>query len=196
MKIRCLAFDQSVTQSGWCVVDGPPAYMAGLKFGSFESNPRDEHLNDDQQFDRFGENIFRLRRIYKPDFIAWERAKRQISRYAKGGGDLLGPAASGTTVNAAQLKLPELQGMLRGLARGKRLPYLAIDPKTWRKGILGNGNLSTAKAKSEAMIYCRRLGIPINNHNEAEAVCVGLFAVTTIEFRAARDEAEAKRAAA
>lgn len=185
--LTILAFDQSVTNTGWAVIYAPPGKV--IASGSFTSNPRDEDPTDDQKLDAFGDQIFALRARWKPHVIAWERAKQTITRYAKGGG---------STVNRSQLLLPELQGMLRALARGKHLPYIAAYFSSWRAGVLGKGagNLPKEKAKARAVAHCKLIGVPIGSHDEAEAVCIGLYAASTDEFRWLVYEAEKKAAAA
>jgi hypothetical protein len=192
MRLTILAFDQSKTHTGYAVyvAPGEPGLIRTGSFSCIEKN-RDPA-------DVFASMCKSLANVYKPDFFAWERSKPSISTYVtRGKDDLAGPKPNGWTVNARQLILPELQGIIRGMAKAYGKPYANALPSTWRAAVFGGGrgNMKTAEAKAAAKQHCARLRILANNEHEAEAACVALWAASSIEFRMAMDKAH-KRAAA
>lgn len=60
-----------------------------------------------------------------------------------------------------------------------------MPPKTWRATILHGGNLPGRVAKVRAQQACAHMGLKIRSVDEAEACCVALYGLGTIEFRAA-----------
>jgi hypothetical protein len=48
--------------------------------------------------------------------------------------------------------------------------------RTWRKAILGRGDLRTDEAKRAARAYCRLAGWTPQNDDEAEAACIWAWA--------------------
>jgi len=187
MQLVILAFDQSKTHSGWARFNAPgePAF---IRCGSFSC----DQPGTDDPADIFAGEVKALVKEFKPGFFAWERSKPSISSYAvKAKADLGGTKPPGWTVNAKQLILPELQGVIRGMARAYGKPTACAYPSTWRAAIFGQGkgNLTTIKAKAEARLYCERFHINASNEHEAEAACVALWAASTPEFRWALDKA-------
>jgi hypothetical protein len=133
--------------------------------------------------DIFGFHLKRLigPKARRPDFVCWERARHQISGYRKKEKiDLFGAgnAFAAWTVNADQLLLPEIQGMIRAAAIFYRVPYESVSPATWRAAIFGQGGGKLGRAEAKARTYCRRLGIRFANENEAEAACIARWAAT------------------
>lgn len=190
--MRILGFDQSVTQTGWCLYEAPGDERRML-CGSFSCK---DEADAEAQCDLFGHNLKRLIGRYRPEFIAWERASRRISSYVKKGGPdfFAASAAPRMTVNADQLLLPEIQGMIRAAAILYRLPFESVPVSTWRADIFGVGGGSMTKkvAKARAKEYCRQLGIEAGNENEAEAACVARWAATCSQrFRLLRVKREA-----
>ena len=122
--------------------------------------------------------------FHKPTFVVWESATEVIRSYVKQGKeDLAGQKPIGLTVNADQLILRDIQGHIRHAARSRGIPYEAVNPKTWRAAILKNGNLSRDDAKRKAVEYCKMLRIPVKNADQAEAICIGLWAATCQKFK-------------
>lgn len=192
MRLVILAFDQSKTHTGWACFEAPTD-PGLIRCGSFSCV---KALVDPA--DVFAAEVKRLVKEHKPDFFAWERSKPSISAYSKKATvDLAGTAPGGWTVNAGQLILPEIQGIIRGMARAYGRPYAHAMPSTWRAAIfgVGGGRMTTAEAKRAAKLYCERLRIRAANEHEAEAACVALWAASTAEFRFAMDKAH-KRASA
>lgn len=192
MRLVILAFDQSATQTGYAIFEAPgePVVICG----SFSCK---DGRDGNEQADIFAAEVKHLANIYKPDFFAWERAKPNISAYPKKGKPDLGgdPPAGQWTVNAGQLILPEIQGILRGMAKAYGKPSASAYPSTWRAAVLGRGagHYTRDEAKAAAKRHCEFLKIKAHNENEAEAACVALWAASTSEFRWALDRAR-KRA--
>lgn len=176
-----LGLDQSITQTGYALYEFP-GDERHMRCGSFSCKGDDA-----------GEKCDAFARHLKPligskerpiDFICWERARQQISAYPKKKSvDLLGLAATGAaslTVNADQLILPEIQGIIRAGAIFYRIPYESVSPVTWRAALYGRGGGRMARdaAKARAKEYCKTLGIKWNNENEAEAACIARWAAT------------------
>jgi len=171
--IRILAFDQSITRTGWAVYD-VPSKESTIVCGSFSCS---EPADDGEKCDMFATEARKLRTQWKPDFIAWEMASRRISSFAKTP-DFADEKFTRMTVNAKVLMLPELQGIIRGIAVAYLLPHEAVPAGVWRASVFGRGggNLPKAEAKARAVETCRLLGIKVANHDEAEAGCVALWA--------------------
>jgi hypothetical protein len=185
-----LGLDQSITQTGWALYEFP-GNERRIECGSFSCKDGDAEA----QCDLFGQTLKRLIGPRRHDlaFICWERAKRQISAYRKkptaGFFEPVVDAAPVWTVNADQLLLPEIQGMIRASAILYRIPYESVSPSTWRAALYGTGGgkLTTDAAKVRAKEYCRQLGIRFSNHNEAEAACIARWAATcSMQFRMIR----------
>ena len=165
-----LAFDPSLTRTGYARITAPPVLASGIEADSFASADPDDFI----------EQALQLIEDLRPDFIVAEAARRRIFLYGKKtlGRDIM------VTPNADQLKLSVIEGGLLGIARTKRIPLVLVATQTWRKGVLGNGNLQRDAAKALAVTTCSRLKIAVRNHDAAEAVCVGLYASSCDAFRA------------
>jgi hypothetical protein len=180
MTMLILGLDQSITQTGWALYCYP-GDERHMKCGSFSCADGD---GAEAKCDLFG---YHLKRVIgpkdsRPDFICWEKAKRQISAYPKKpNADLLGLGGDAImTVNADQLLLPEIQGMIRASAILYRIPFESVSPATWRAALYGRGGgkLARLDAKARAKEYCHTLGIRFDNENEAEAACIARWAAT------------------
>lgn len=192
MRLTILAFDQSKSHTGYAIyiAPGEPSLIVAGSFSCIESGHDPATV--------FARAVKELGRLYKPDFFAWERAKPSISNYyTKATNDLGGERPGGWTVNAGQLILPELQGIIRGMAIAYGKPFAHALPATWRAAVFGKGGgaLTTKAAKAEAKRHCVRCHIKADNEHEAEAACVALWAASTPEFRQAMDDARARAAA-
>lgn len=177
-----LAFDQSIARTGWCLYE-PPSHSSML-IGSFTARPT-THMSTEEKTAIFCDEIEKLFRAHKPQFVIWEAAAEVIRSFVKQGReDLAGPTkAPPMTVNADQLILRDIQGHIRHAARARRIPYEPVQPKTWRAAILKNGNLGREDAKRKAKEFCQMLRISVKNDDQAEAVCIALYGATTQTFR-------------
>ncbi|MCO6050869.1 hypothetical protein NGM99_13880 [Mesorhizobium sp. RP14(2022)] len=178
-----LAFDQSIARTGWCLYE-PPATKSMI-IGSFTSRP-EKGMSTEEKTGIFCDEIEKLFREHKPQFVIWEAATEVIRSFAPktGKGDLAGvKTPPPLTVNADQLILRDIQGHIRHAARARRLPYEAVNPRTWRASILKNGNLDRETAKKKAREMCQMLRIPAKNEDQAEAVCIALYGATTQTYR-------------
>lgn len=175
MKLRLLTLDQSITQTGWAVYDTPGPEQS-IICGSFSAK---EPADDGDKCELFATEVRKLRTKWKPDFMSWEMSSRKISGFQKNA-DFVDEqmAAMGRprfTVNAKVLMLPELQGILRGIAVAYLIPHEAVPVTTWRAGMLHNGNMDRDTAKRKAKEMCRMLRIKVANHNEAESAMICLW---------------------
>lgn len=177
-----LAFDQSIARTGWCLYE-PPAHGSML-IGSFTSRP-ETNMSTEQKAAIFCDEVEKLFRAHKPQFVIWEAAAEVIRSFAKQSRkDLLGTQkAAGVTVNADQLILRDIQGHIRHAARARRIAYEPVQPKTWRAAILKNGNLGRDEAKKKAKEFCQMLRIHVRNDDQAEAVCIALYGATAQTYR-------------
>jgi len=171
--MRILAFDQSITRAGWAVYD-VPGKEDTIRCGSFSCS---EPADDADKCEMFAAEVRKLRTQWKPDFIAWEMSSRRISSFAKTP-DFADEPFTRMTVNAKVLMLPELQGIIRGIAVAYLLPHEAVPTGMWRAAVFGRGggNLPKAEAKRRAVETCKLFGIKSKNHDEAEAACIALWA--------------------
>lgn len=168
-----LALDPSLTRCGYAVLEAPPVRLAALITGSFQS--------DDVA--AFGRHLHGLINQHRPDFVCSEEAAKVIFSYGKK--QLL--AAPMVTVNADQLKLPQIEGITRGLCEALNIPLALVPVRTWRGQVLGAGwgaaSVTRPQAKQAARNHCAMLKVPAKNHDIAEAVCIGLWAAACQEFR-------------
>jgi hypothetical protein len=180
--VLILAFDQSIARSGWALYEPPT--MTSIQFGSFTSRPR-TGMATEEKAAIFCDEIEKLFKAHRPQFVCWEAATEIIRSYAKQGKtDLIGEKkVQGVTVNADQLILRDIQGHIRHAASARRIPYEAVSPRTWRAAILKNGNLTREAAKKKAREMCQMLRIPVKNEDQAEAVCISLYGATTQTYR-------------
>lgn len=182
-----LSFDQSIARTGWCLYE-PPAHSS-MMIGSFTSRPS-KGMSTEEKTAIFCDEIEKLFRAHKPQFVIWEAASEVIRSYPKlkSKRDLLAAVKTEQSqqplvVNADQLILRDIQGHIRHAARARRIPYEAVQPKTWRAAILKNGNLSREDAKAKAREFCQMLRIPVKNEDQAEAVCIALFGGSSQTFK-------------
>ena len=173
MTCRVLALDPSMTAFGWCLAFAGPTPLERWEHGTWRE-PGLEALAL-----RYGEAVAAL----QPDLICYEDPIQAIMVYGKKGILHLPSGMTMVTPNASQIILWKIEGVIRGIAALCSCPILAVSPKTWRASILGDGNLPKDKAKARAKVQCDRLGLKIRSVDEAEACCVGLYGLGTIEFR-------------
>lgn len=195
-----LSFDQSIARTGWCLYE-PPA-LSSIMVGSFTSAP-EKNMKTEEKTGIFCDEIEKLFKAHRPDFVVWEAAAEDIRQFRhkpKNGkaGDMLAAAnvappkdMGPLTVNADQLILRDIQGHIRHAARARRIPYEAVNVKSWRAGMLKNGNIGKDEAKKAAVDLCRMMRIPVKNHDQAEAVCIALFGASTQTFKMMQNQARA-----
>ena len=117
---------------------------------------------------------------FQPDLICYEAARRDIATYGKKG---LLPGMTGfVTPNASQLVLLEIQGLIIGIAVYYGASLIEAQPRTWRKQVLGNGNMDRTTAKAAAKAYCRTIGVKAGSVDAAEAVCIAVFGAGLSRF--------------
>jgi len=173
MTCTCLGLDPSMTAFGWCLSHAGPTPVKEWTTGTL----REASLEDLAR--KFGELVG----AWQPDMICCEEPIQQIFLYGKkqlvqlpGGGSMMTP-------NAAQIILWKIEGAIRTVASLAAIPLLMVSPKTWRAQILGDGNLDRDKAKQRAKQACLHMGVPVTSVDAAEAACVALYGLGTIEFR-------------
>jgi hypothetical protein len=175
MTCRLLGLDPSMTALGWCMSFAGPAPVSEWVTGTLR----------EASLEALSVSVAELISGFQPDMIACEQPLQVIMLYGKkvliqkhGGGSMLTP-------NADQTVLWKIEGMIRALAAIAAAPLLMVPVKTWRAKILGDGNLDREKAKVRAKQTCLQLGVPITSVDAAEAACVALYGLGTIEFRQA-----------
>lgn len=167
---RTMGIDPSISAFGWALVRNPR--NIDLVSGTIRAKDIDALIGmfaillDEQ----------------KPDLVAFERALPYVKEYQKKQLDWQGNAQF--TPNPAAFILHELQGAMRALLVVRGIRYLVVAPETWRAAILGKGPMKRDKAKAMAKAYVDRIGIKERMSVDAcEAVCIGLWACSTIEYR-------------
>lgn len=197
--MRLLTLDQSITRTGWVFWEVPSPEHRML-CGSFSCK---EPADDADKCELFAVEVRKLRTRFRPDFISWEQASRKISGFRKNS-DFIDEqmAAMGRprfTVNAKVLMLPEIQGIIRGIAISYMIPHESVPFGTWRAGIFGGGqgNLDRDSAKRKAVEICKLLNVKVANHDEAEAACIAMWtARASQKFKMATWRHEVEQAAA
>lgn len=69
-----------------------------------------------------------------------------------------------------------LHGLYIGIARARGIKVVTAPISTWRKAVLGKGNLKGEQAKYLMMMRCKHLGWSAPDHNAAEAAGIWLWA--------------------
>jgi Holliday junction resolvasome RuvABC endonuclease subunit len=166
-EIRILGLDQSLTRTGWALVEGPPARLPTLMNGWFASRGGGTAS--------FGKELTWLLTDLRPDVVVFERPLERIKIYRK-----KGLVAGLTTPSSAQLVLPWIAGMIEMACIERDLAYESVPPSTWRARVIGNGAgiMKRAEAKAAARVTCERLGISARNEDVAEASLIALYGVT------------------
>jgi len=173
MTCTCLGLDPSMTAFGWCLSHAGPAPIDTWTTGAF----REKTLEDLAR--KLGEFVG----VMQPDMICCEQPLQVIMLYGKKGLIHMPGGASMLTPNADQTVLWKIEGAVRTIASLAAIPLLMVPVKTWRASILGDGNLDRDKAKQRAKQACLQMGIPVTSVDAAEAACVALYGLGTIEFR-------------
>lgn len=87
------------------------------------------------------------------------------------------PIAGGVKGDENRLKvLMGLRACIYGVAHMRKVPVYEYAVPTVRKHFIGQGNLTSAKAKDAVQRRCERLGWRAANHNEADAMAVWDYA--------------------
>lgn len=173
--MRILGLDQSITRTGWAVLDGPPAQLSTLMSGWFSCADRSDTAH-------FGKEIAALIIDTGPSFVVFEKPRATITTYGK---KSLVPGDYSRTPNASQLVLPWIAGMIEQACIDRGLPYEMVPPGTWRAAVIGGGagGYDTKAAKKAAKLTCDRLGITYANEDQAEASLIALYGTTCQTLR-------------
>lgn len=162
-----------MTAFGWCIAFGPPAMPQTWRHGTWRA----------KSFEDLALLFGQCLQAEEPDLVVYEEPLQVIVLYGKkqlihlpGGNQFFTP-------NASQTILWKIEGMMRGVCAIAEVPCLGVPPKTWRATVLGDGNLPKDRAKLRAQQTCAHLQIPIKSVDEAEACCVALHGLSTVEFR-------------
>jgi hypothetical protein len=198
-----LAFDQSIKRTGWCVLETNErgkVMRDTIKFASFTAAPVKD-MSTEAKCDLFADELIAVLDREHPHFVAWEAARDDVVSYPKKvqvkgnatksrSGDMFASSQPTTkmlpaTINADQLILRDIQGQVRQACKDRGLQKVKVPPKTWRANLFGQGygNMETEKAKAHAKDYCHRAGIKVANGDEAEAVCIAIWASSCDPFR-------------
>lgn len=184
--MRILAFDQSLTRTGWCILTNPRSPAETMRLGWF-SSPNTAS---------FGVALGDVFSLAQPDFVAFETPRNQIMTYKKKPGLLPGDGA--VTPNAKQLVLPWIAGQIEQACIDRAIPYELVSAATWRARVIGKGagQLPRKQAKQAARTTCDRLGIDYPNEDCAEAALIALWAASCDTVRLMRHALQEARDAA
>ena len=169
-----LALDQSITRSGFAVLETGrrPGTGQVMHSGWFGSAGGDDRV----KVDAFIQHVRELILDYAPGLMVWEKPAKYLARVGAKGG-----------VNAHQLVLTRLDENLFGLARDYGRAFATVAPNTWRAKVLGKGagRMPRDEAKRRALAHCAWIGQPVKNADQAEAICIGLWALAYVREDAA-----------
>lgn len=159
-----LALDQSVTRSGYAVIETEGRRPRILDSGSFSAQGATER----DKVDAFAAQVTRLVLTNDPVMLVWEKPAKYIPDYG------------GRGVNAHQLILTRLDEQLEEMVKRHGGIGHRVASNTWRAKVLGRGagSLGRQEAKRRAVSYCQWIDHPVDNADEAEACCIGLWAAT------------------
>jgi len=165
--MRLLALDQSIRASGWALFDvqsqsGYGGTMCKLRSGWFGA----QAASDDGKLAAFIDHVEQLVADEQPAMLVWEKPSKFIG--GRGG------------VQARTLVLTRLDQALQDICRRCALSYDTVAPGTWRAKVFGKGGgrLSRDEAKAWALWHTEAIGLPVKSVDEAEAICIGLWAAT------------------
>jgi hypothetical protein len=88
-------------------------------------------------------------------------------------------SAKGQTTAATTLITMGLYALFTGIAGAARIQVVPAHIRTWRKAVLGQGNLKGDIAKARMMAMCRRMQLDPPDHNAAEAAGIWMWAAGT-----------------
>lgn len=157
MTPTVLAIDPA-TETG--IADGIAGKIPALSVLRLRHDPDEDH---DDLFRRAALWLWRRISVAAPDFLVIEAPVPP--HRAKGF----------TTYNTSALALG-LNGLYVGIARAAGVHVITAPIRTWRKGVLGRGDLPGEVAKRAMVKHCRLLGWDAPDHNAAEAAGIWLWA--------------------
>lgn len=163
--MRILAIDPATVMG---VADGEADGTPMLSVVRLRLKPEDEA---EDLFGRAGEWLWRRIVLGKPDVLAIEQPvppmkMRGITSYQM------------TKISHG------LYGALIGIAKAAGAEIIPVHIASWRKCVLGKGNMPGADAKRAMMEQCRRLGWPAETHDAAEAAGIHIYASGLVRNRA------------
>lgn len=162
--MKVLALDQSVKATGWAIVSRrtlglPPIVEASGFFGTKGA------LTTRDKVDAFVDQVRQLLLDYEPEHVIWEKPNAFMGAHG---------------VTARTLILTRLDEAMTRVCEQLDVSCEAVAANTWRAKILGKGagKLPRAEAKQRALNYCRWMDMRVNSDDEAEAICIGFWALT------------------
>lgn len=163
--MRLLAIDPA-TVTG--VADGLAGGTPMLTVIRLRTSPDD---TAEDIFGRAGEWLWRRLVLGKPDVMAIEQP--------------IPPARMKGKTNYQMTKISHgIYGTMIGIAKAAGVEVLPVHIASWRKCVLGKGNMPGADAKRAMMEQCRRLGWPTETHDGAEAAGIHIYASGIVLGRA------------
>jgi hypothetical protein len=161
--MRILGIDQSLTRTGWAVVEGHSSVELTGWFKS--ANTAD-----------FGDQLRSVLLDTQPDMVVAEQPVMWVKVYRKQSW-----AGDGMAPSSKQLVLPWIAGMIEMGCLMAGISFQLVPVATWRAGVIGKGagRLPRAEAKAAAKTTCDRLGIKYANEDVAEAILIALWGVTS-----------------
>lgn len=155
--MRILAIDPGTVMG---VADGHAGGTPMLTVVRLRRKPEDEA---EDLFGRAGEWLWRRIVLGKPDVLAIEQP--------------VPPGKMKGFTNYQTTKISHgLYGVLIGVAKAAGAEVMPVHIASWRKCVLGKGNMPGADAKRAMMEQCRRLGWPAETNDSAEAAGIHQYA--------------------
>lgn len=146
------------------VADGEPGGTPRLSVVRLRHDPDDE---TDDLFRRAAEWLWRRIATEPPDVMAIELPVPPHR-------------ARGVTQHSTTVLTMGLYGLFVGIARARGIKVVHAHIATWRKCVLGKGNLPGDQAKRAMLMRCKQLGWNAPDHNAAEAAGIWLWACGAI----------------
>lgn len=148
-----------------------PATLTGVADGVPGSDPvlsvvklrRDEDCTHIDLIRRAADFMWRRMANDRPDLVVIEAAVPPH-------------AVKGHTTARSTEVLQQVRGAYIGIAAAAGVKVVEVHIRTWRKSVLGMGNLPGARAKYLMMQQCKHLGWNAPDHNAAEAAGIWLWA--------------------
>jgi hypothetical protein len=158
---RILAIDPGTQGMG--IADGIVGETPTLSAIKFRADGDDDHMDI---LGRAGRWMWMRVSLQYPDVLAIERP---VPPHA---------ARGFTNANTTELTIG-LYGGLVMIAKAARIKIMPAHIATWRKAVLGKGNLKGDVAKRQMMAMCRRMKLDPPDHNAAEAAGIWMWAAGT-----------------
>lgn len=189
------------TTTGFAWYDTGAQRLSAIKTGLIKA----EGDLSEQKAASLAQQLVRMFREVKPDFVAIERPLPNIMQFDKYSNDMVDGEVASSTVNPNQMLLPTFIGAAVAIVAAYRIPFETIAPQSWHKAYYGSGFKPPRKPvkdrtghqkrdrkgqlvwkndwKTPAVERARALRIEVRNADAAEAVGIAFAGASCQTFK-------------